>query len=186
MRPFTASTAARRSPRTVPLRSIALAAAGVAAALAIAIPAAAPATPLSTKQAQAAELDRKVSELEDRYGDLQEKWRGAIVELRGIQADVKDARAKLKAARRDLHSAKGRLQERALAIYRDGAGTSGLQQVAEAGSLEDFFARLETIERVGGIEGVRTHQLELPQDRTGIGARAAADPRDDGIEVRQR
>jgi cell wall-associated NlpC family hydrolase len=148
MRTFTASKATIASPRRAAARAIIVAAAGLTLAVGIAVPTASSAT-LADKQAQAAELDQQVAKLEDRYGDLQERWRGALVELREIQSDVRDARAKLKIARRDLRGAKGRLEDRALAIYRDGGGSTELQQVAEAGSFEDFFNRLETIERVG-------------------------------------
>jgi cell wall-associated NlpC family hydrolase len=135
--------------RSMRVRTVLLAAAGLALAGCIALPMSAPAATLSEKQAQAAELDREVSKLEDRYGDLQERWRGALVELKAIEADRKDAERKLQVAKRDLRRAKRRLQERAIAIYQDGNGSSELMQVAEAGSLKEFFDRIDTIQRVG-------------------------------------
>ncbi len=147
MRSFTASEATSSPNRTL-VRTVLLAAAGLMVAAGIAVPSSSAAPTLASKQAQAAELDRQVAKLEDQYGDLQERWRGALVELRETQADMRDARAKLKVAKRDLRGAKDRLQDRAIAIYQDGGGSTELQQVAEAGSLQDFFARLETIDRV--------------------------------------
>lgn len=134
-----------------------------------------PASSLASKQAQAAELDRQVSRLEDRYGSLQEKWRGALVELREIQADVKRTRVRLDEARADLRGAKGRLQERAIAIYRDGGGSTELQQVAEAGSIEDFFDRVETIDRVSDqdasiLERVRTAAQRVQREERRLAA----------------
>jgi cell wall-associated NlpC family hydrolase len=149
MRSFTASEAIMPSPRRTFVRTVLLAAAGLVLAAGIAVPSSSVAAPsLASKQAQAAELDRQVAKLEDQYGDLQERWRGALVELRETQADMRDARAKLKIAKRDLQGAKVRLEDRAIAIYQDGGGSNELQQVAEAGSIQDFFARLDTIDRV--------------------------------------
>lgn len=152
MRTLTASEATSSSPsraRQARTRTTFLVAAGLALAAFVAVPSAAPATPLASKQAQAAALDREVAKLESRFGALQERWRGALVELREIQSDRRDAEAKLAEARVDLRGAKRRLQERALAIYRDGGGDSELLQVAQAGSLQEFFDRLDTIQRVG-------------------------------------
>ena len=149
MRPFSASEATTTSPRRTFVRTVLLAAAGLVLAAGIAVPSSSVAAPsLASKQAQAAALDREVAKLEDQYGDLQERWRGALVELRETQSDMRDARAKLKVAERDLAGAKVRLEDRAIAIYQDGGGSNELQQVAEAGSLQDFFARLDTISRV--------------------------------------
>ncbi|MCW2922534.1 MAG: hypothetical protein JWL76_2408 [Thermoleophilia bacterium] len=149
MRPFSASEATTTSPRRTFVRTVLLAAAGLTLAAGIAVPSSSVAAPsLASKQAQAAELDRQVAKLEDQYGDLQERWRGALVELRETQADMRDARAKLAIAKQDLRGAKDRLQDRAIAIYQDGGGSTELQQVAEAGSVQDFFARLDTIDRV--------------------------------------
>lgn len=146
-------------------------------ALGIAMPTASavPASSLASKQAQASELDRQVSRLEDRYGSLQEKWRGALVELREIRADVKRTRVRLGEARADLRGAKGRLQERAIAIYRDGGGSTELQQVAEAGSIEDFFDRVETIDRVSDqdasiLERVRTAAQRVQREERRLAA----------------
>ncbi|MCW2962035.1 MAG: hypothetical protein JWM90_2422 [Thermoleophilia bacterium] len=119
------------------------------AAVGIAAPAAAPATPLADKQAQAAALDREVGTLEDRYADLQERYRGATIQLAAVQKRMKVAQAKLRVARADLATSKSRLELRAVAIYRDGSGSAQMLEVARAGSLNDFFAKLETIERVG-------------------------------------
>jgi cell wall-associated NlpC family hydrolase len=152
MRSTTASTttsSSLRRMRSVRVRTVTFAAAGLALAACIALPATAPAASLADKQAQAAQLDREVAKLEDRYGDLQERWRGALVELKEIDADRRDAERKLALAKRDLRRAKRRLQERALAIYRDGNGSSELLQVAEAGSIQEFFDRVDTINRVG-------------------------------------
>lgn len=152
MRTHTASEATASSPfraRKARTRTSFLVAAGLVLAACASVPALAPATPLAEKQAQAAALDVEVSRLETKYGALQERWRGALVELREIQADRRDAEAKLAVARRDLRGAKTRLEERALAIYRDGGGNSELLQVAQAGSLQEFFDRLDTIQRVG-------------------------------------
>ena len=135
--------------RSTRVRTSVFAVGAVALASFIALPAVAPAATLADKQAQAAELDREVSKFEDRFGDLQERWRGALVELKEIQADRRDAERKLRIAKRDLRGAKDRLRERAIAIYRDGSGSSELLQVAEADTLQEFFERLETIQRVG-------------------------------------
>lgn len=154
MRTITASAAAlRQLPNRVFSSSI-MGAVTIVVAVFIAAPAAVPAASLASKQAQAAALDRQVSVLEDRYGELQERWRGALVELREVRGEMLDARAELKVARRDLQKAKVRLEERVVAIYRDGGNASQLQQVATAGSIEDFFARLETIDRVGTQDAV--------------------------------
>jgi cell wall-associated NlpC family hydrolase len=152
MRSTTASEATSASPRrmrSMRVRTSVFVVGVVALASFIALPAVAPAATLADKQAQAAALDREVSKLEDRFGDLQERWRGALVELQEIQADRRDAERKLTIAKRDLRSAKDRLRERAIAIYRDGSGSSELLQVAEADTLQEFFERLETIQRVG-------------------------------------
>lgn len=157
-----------------------LAAAGLVLALGTALPSASavPASSLASKQAQATELDREVSVLEDRYGALQERWRGALVELREIRADMKRTRARLRQARIDLRGAKGRLQERAIAIYRDGGGSTELQQVAEAGSIEDFFDRVETIERVSDqdasiLSRVRTAAERVQREERRLAAASA-------------
>jgi cell wall-associated NlpC family hydrolase len=149
MRSFTASEATVTSPLRASARPVFLVMSVLAFAAMVAVPASAPAATLADKQAQAAELDVQVSKLEDQYGDLQERWRGALVELRGIKSDMDDAQVQLDAARVDLRHAKSRLQDRAIAIYRDGGGSSELLLVAQAGSLQEFFDRIDTIQRVG-------------------------------------
>jgi cell wall-associated NlpC family hydrolase len=195
MRLFTASTAAASLPRTFVSITALSALAGLLVALGLTLPAPAASATLAAKQAQAAELGEQVTELEDRYGALQERWRGALVELREIRADMQDAQAKLEEARRDLRGAKGRLQERAIAIYRDGGGSSELQQVAEAGSIEDFFARLETIERVGAqdaeiLERVRSAEQRVAEQerrlRKASGRQAKVVKRADRAKVRMK
>ncbi len=170
MRTFTAFASDFRSRHRISTRRAAAAISVVLFSLAIAAPAASPAATLADKQAQAAKLGQQVEGLETKYGDLQERWRGALVELKEIRADVADSKEQLAIARRDLHTAKGRLQERAIAIYRDGGGASSLQLVAEAGSLEDFFARMETIERVSDqdasiLERVRTAEQRVAKEK---------------------
>ncbi|MEO6867074.1 MAG: NlpC/P60 family protein [Gaiellales bacterium] len=149
MRTFNASTATFASPHRSFLRPFLMLATGLLVAMGLLLPTGAGAVSLADKRAQAAELDRDVAKLEGRYGDLQERWRGALVELKEIQADAEDARIELGAARKDLRGAKGRLQNRAIAIYRDGAGSSELLQLVEAGSLRELFDRMDTMQRVG-------------------------------------
>lgn len=107
------------------------------------------ATPLAEKQAQAAALDREVASLEDDYADLQERFRGAQVDLKRTQKKVTRTQAKLRRSRAELDASKERLEDRALAVYRDGAGSTQLLEIARAGSFSDFFDKLETIDRVG-------------------------------------
>lgn len=184
MRFFTASGMTQSSPRSASVRTVFLLAAGLTLAAAISVPAAAPATPLADKQAQASQLDREVGKLEDRYGDLQERWRGAIVELRQIQADVTDAQAKLAEARGDLRLAKVRLEGRAIAIYRDGGGgSSELLQVAQAGSLREFFDRVETIERVSAQDADILGRVRTAAERVQIQERRLRAARDKQAKV---
>ncbi|MCW2927466.1 MAG: hypothetical protein JWM86_1434, partial [Thermoleophilia bacterium] len=187
MRFFTASGMTQSSPRSASVRTVFVLAAGLALAAAISLPAGAPATPLADKQSQAAQLDREVGKLEDRYGDLQERWRGAIVELREIQADVADAQAKLKVARRDLRSAKVRLEDRAIAIYQEGGGgSSELLQVAQAGSLREFFDRIETIERVSDQDADILGRVRTAAERVQLQEQRLRTARDKQAKVVKR
>lgn len=107
------------------------------------------AAPLAEKQAQAAALDREVSKLEDDYAELQERYRGAKVDLSKVQLQMQRTQAKLAKSRVELRRSKTRLEDRALAVYRDGSGSGQLLEVARAGSFSEFFDKLDTIERVG-------------------------------------
>jgi cell wall-associated NlpC family hydrolase len=113
-----------------------------------AAPSSSPAATLASKQAQAAELDEQVRTLENRYDHLQERFRGAEYELKKIEADVREARRTVLATRRDLGVAKGRLAERAEAIYRTG-GDEDLAELVSSGSFTAFFDRMETRRRIG-------------------------------------
>jgi cell wall-associated NlpC family hydrolase len=149
MRSFTAfSSPARLAPTT---RSFIAASVGVAV-LAAVIGWGAPrvgAAPLADKQAQAAALDQQVSGLEQKYAVLQERYRGAQIDLGHVQTRMKRTQGRLARSRSELRHAKQRLETRALAVYRDGAGSTQLLEVARAGSFSDFFDKIDTIERVG-------------------------------------
>lgn len=162
MRSFTAafSSPARLAPTT---RSTIAASVGVAV-LAAVIGWSAPhavAAPLADKQAQAAELNTQVSGLESQYSQLQERYRGAKVDLARVQTKMQRTQGKLTRSRAELRRSKQRLVNRALAVYRDGSGSTQLLEVARAGSFSDFFDKLDTIERVGSqdarlLDEVRT------------------------------
>lgn len=150
MRTLHASTAAASSARHTGAGRLAtlLAIGSVFLAGVVAVPHAA-AAPLAEKQAQAAALDREVSKLEDDYADLQERYRGAKVDLAKVQVQMRRTQAKLERSRAELRRSKTRLEDRALAVYRDGTGSGQLLEVARAGSFSEFFDKLDTIERVG-------------------------------------
>jgi cell wall-associated NlpC family hydrolase len=160
MRILTAATTSHSSTRrsfawTVPALAATLALAGFCAALP-----AAQAAPLAAKQAQAAQLDREVAKLEDEYADLAERYRGSLVDLQKLQRSVRTTQAELAATRADLDEASDRLRVRALAVYRDGAGSSKLLDVARAGSVADFFERVDMIERVGNQDATILGRVE--------------------------
>jgi cell wall-associated NlpC family hydrolase len=104
---------------------------------------------LASKQEQARKLSAQVQELDEKYDVLQERYRGALYELDRIRKDVDQAHRVVVATRRDLSTARGRLADRAAAIYRDGGSGSDLAELASAGSFTDFFERMESIDRIG-------------------------------------
>ena len=120
---------------------------------------------LAEKRMQAAELGQQVSKLEERYGNLQERYRGAQVELDTLSDELVDARAKLAQAKADLAIAKERLTDRAVAIYQDGDGSNELLLVAQAGSLREFFDRVDTIHRVGTQDAAILNRVRSAAER---------------------
>ena len=158
----TSSVTSTRAAR----RIVFLAVIGLVLILGITVmPSSSTAASLAEKQAQAAALGAEVSQLEDQYGSLQERWRGELVELQAINADIADAKAKLEQAKADLKVAKARLQERAIAIYRDGGGSNQLVQLAEAGSFSEFFDRVDTIQRVGDQDASIVGRVQSAAER---------------------
>jgi cell wall-associated NlpC family hydrolase len=126
-----------------------------------AAPTAAPGATLASKQAQAAELDAQVRKLEGRYDDLQERYRGAQYELDRIRREVAEAHRVVLATREDLGVAKVRLADRAGAIYRTGGAQSDLAELAVAGSFNDFFARVDSMRRIGVQDANVLERVEL-------------------------
>jgi len=152
-----------------------------------AYPAAALASPLAEKQARAAELDSEVGQLESKYSDLQERYRGARVELVGIQKDVVVTQRKLVAARADLRGAKSRLELRAIAIYRDGSGSTQLLELARAGgSFQDFFEKLDAIERVGNQDADILGRVRTAAEQVQASERKLRAARDQQAKVVKR
>ncbi|MCW2928100.1 MAG: hypothetical protein JWM86_2068, partial [Thermoleophilia bacterium] len=127
----------------------ALVAATAAFATLASVPSTAPAATLASKQAQARKLDAQVNRLERRYDELLERYRGAQYELDQIRKDVDRAHRVVVATRQDLGTAKVRLAGRASAIYRTGGAGNELTELVSAGSFADFFARIDTMNRVG-------------------------------------
>jgi cell wall-associated NlpC family hydrolase len=126
-----------------------------------AAPTPAPGATLASKQAQAAQLDAQVQKLEGRYDDLQERYRGARYELDRIRREVAQAHRVVLATRKDLGVAKDRLADRAGAIYRTGGAQSDLAELAVAGSFQDFFARVDSMRRIGVQDASVLERVEL-------------------------
>jgi peptidoglycan DL-endopeptidase CwlO len=125
-----------------------------------AAPSASTAASLASKQAQAAKLDAQVRKIESRYDHLQERYRGAEFELQRIQDEVEKAHRVVVATRRDLGVAKVNLSERADSIYRSGGGED-LADLVSAGSLTDFFDRIETRRRIGDQDANVLEKVEI-------------------------
>ncbi|MCW2922529.1 MAG: Cell wall-associated hydrolase, invasion-associated protein [Thermoleophilia bacterium] len=125
-----------------------------------AAPSASPAASLASRQAQAAELDAQVAKIEGRYDELQERFRGAEFELERIQTEVEEAHRVVVATRRDLGIAKVTLSERADSIYRSGGGED-LAELVSAGSLTNFFDRIETRRRIGDQDANVLEKVEI-------------------------
>lgn len=123
-------------------------------------PATSGAATLASKQAQAAELDAQVQKIEGRYDELQERYRGAQYELDRIRREVAKAHRVVVATRRDLGVAKGTLADRASAIYRSGSTGSDLSELVSSGSFSNFFARVDTMRRVGSQDADVLEQVQ--------------------------
>jgi peptidoglycan DL-endopeptidase CwlO len=157
----------RQAPCTIlrmrPILTTGIAAAALLVAALTAL-AAAPAAPaatasLTSRQAQARELDRQVRELEHRYDGLQERYRGTQYELQRIQRQVAEAQRVVQATRRDLGVASQRLAGRADAIYRTGS-SSELSELVGGGSFQDFFDRVDTRRRIGAQDATVLERVE--------------------------
>ncbi|MCW2928341.1 MAG: hypothetical protein JWM86_2309 [Thermoleophilia bacterium] len=184
--PATPRLSARRRHRSVASAAVLLLLPGTLGGAAFVAAPAAHAASLAGKRAQAAQLDRDVSRLEDRLNDLQERYRGELVQLADLQSDVLHTQGKLDRAKADLGVSKRRLRTRALAIYRDGAGSTQIVDVAKAGSFADFFERLDTIERVGDQDADIVGRVRSLAERVAQQEQRLRATRDEQIDVVHR
>ncbi|MCW2956052.1 MAG: hypothetical protein JWO69_921 [Thermoleophilia bacterium] len=186
MRSFFASTTSLWSTSRTRVATLCWVVVALSLAVGIAAPSTVAAAPLAAKQAQAAALDREVAELESKFASLQEKHRGALIELDEVQAEMRAAQRRLKVARADLDRSKVRLEERAVAIYRDGSGDAQLLNIAQAGSLTEFFDKLETIERVGSQDARILNRVRDAAQRVAKHERTVRASRDRQAKVVKR
>jgi cell wall-associated NlpC family hydrolase len=142
--------------------------------LAIAAGTTAPASSAATlaqKRAQAARVAAQVNKLDVQYDQLQERYRGAQYRLGQLTSGVHDLNADLRQTQKQLDVAQARLVNRAVVVYQAGSSTTQVVSLAEAGSLDAFVDRMDTIRRVGDQDA---HILsDIKQLRTRVATKQA-------------
>jgi cell wall-associated NlpC family hydrolase len=97
-------------------------------------------SPVSDKQAQAAQLEAQISGSQSKMDALSEELNGAKIKLQQAQAAIADAEARTAAAQAATDKIHDQLNARAAEIYK-GAGTSNPLDAVDVNSVTDMAAR---------------------------------------------
>ena len=117
-------------------------------------------TQIESKQAQAQDVLNQIHLIDGQLEQAVERYNLANVELGQIDADLKTNARHLVIAKGSLKHAQLHLAKRLRALYVNGGeGSSGLEVLLGAESLDDLLNRLEAIDRVGSQDSKVVHDV---------------------------
>jgi cell wall-associated NlpC family hydrolase len=103
---------------------------------------------VAEKRAQAEDVLRQIREIDSQLSHAVEAFNLANLRLERIDADLVTNTRHLRIARKSLKSSQGHLSRRLVALYVNGAQSSGLEVLLGAESLDELLNRLDAVDRV--------------------------------------
>jgi len=117
-------------------------------------------TRIESKQAEAQDVLNQIQLIDGQLEQAVERYNLANVQLGQIDADLKTNARHLVIAKGSLKNAQAHLAKRLRALYVNGSeGSSGLEVLLGAESLDDLLNRLEAIDRVGSQDSKVVHDV---------------------------
>jgi cell wall-associated NlpC family hydrolase len=132
---------------------------GTLAAFAAATAFASPPTSIDSKRAEAQQVLKEVNGLDASLGRADEMLNLANLRLTHVQRDIKTNRYELRVAKRNLTRSRHTIAKRLVTLYTT-TGSSSLELILGAKSLDDILNQLDTQTRVSSLDSEVIGQVE--------------------------
>jgi cell wall-associated NlpC family hydrolase len=135
---------------------------GIALAAALAVSTASVSAPqaIESKKAEAEQVLSEIRQIDSELDHVVDQYNAATERLDALQQELDTARAHLEIAKQSNQVAQKTLQERLVALYKNGADESILEVVLGASSLDDLLDRVDAANRVSDQDAEIVQEVE--------------------------
>ena len=151
-----------RAPRRSKRGAAPYALIGALAACLLAVPAlASPPSSISSKRAEAQQVSNEINGLNANLSRADELLNLANLKLTSVKRDIVENRRELRIAKANLAKSRRTIAHRLVTLYTNSTGTSTLELILGAKSLDDILNQLDTENRVSSVDAQVIGQVEV-------------------------